>query len=125
MEHCACLFQIFNIDQEQVQQSIQVKHKQILYKVFFQKAISIQLSYLVGDVVGKPIKPLVQPFTRCSTSALDVPASQGIICVNTSMHIYVRFQKATVTLAIFETKYILHNGDKNSVQSQITAPQVL
>ena len=73
-------------------QSIQAKHKQV---------ISIHLSYLVGDVVGKPIKPLVQPFTRCSTSALDVPAFQEIVLCLILAQIYLLdSRKATVTLTI-------------------------
>jgi hypothetical protein len=32
-----------------------------------------QLTHLVGNVVGQPVKPLVQPLSRGSTCALDVP----------------------------------------------------
>lgn len=34
-------------------------------------------SSLVGNVIGEPVKSLVQPFARCSTSALNVPAPEG------------------------------------------------
>lgn len=29
--------------------------------------------YLIGNVVGQPIKPLIQTFARCSTGTLNVP----------------------------------------------------
>lgn len=38
--------------------------------------------HLVGNVVGEPIQPLIQPLTRGRTSALDVPApTTHISCV--------------------------------------------
>jgi hypothetical protein len=34
--------------------------------------------YLVGNVVGKPVKALIQTLTRGSTCALDVPEAVNI-----------------------------------------------
>jgi hypothetical protein len=39
------------------------------------------LTYLVGNVVGEPVKSLIQSFARCSTSALNVPAPPEIIYI--------------------------------------------
>lgn len=34
------------------------------------------VNYLVGDVVGEPIKAFIKTFPRCGTSALNVPVKE-------------------------------------------------
>ena len=42
-------------------------------------------AYLVSDIVGEPVKTLVEPFTRGGASALDIPTRKCITMIRNKL----------------------------------------